>query len=481
MNVAAPSYEQLAARVAELCVRVEQLERENAALRAENADLRRRLEDKPPPPPPAFAKPSVPPGRKARKPGRPAGHAPALRPPPPQVHAEVAVPLPCGEGGACLCPHCRGELSDLKGHERLVEELIPATPRVTRYRTRSGYCRHCRRRVESRHPQQPPPADLPHAQLGPHALATAAVLKHDAGLPYRGSTELAEVKVCRLLQDLCGLSISPGALPKQLRRLSGWLGDSRQAIADRLRQGPFVHADETGWRVNGVNHWLWALTSPAATLYRVERRRSSEVVGRELGDSFAGHLVSDFLPTYDKLPYKRQKCIPHLLRDLKRTCERSPPFAQTGFCKKLKRCAKDLLRLKARWDSLGDDAYEMKASRLADRLDALARHARCSDDNDVLRLGKRLQRHAGGLAAFLLVKELPGDNNPAERAIRPAVLVRKISGGHRGASTANASAVVMSVLRTIRQQGKHLIDTFKGLFQRHLAGQPCDLFTPAVQ
>lgn len=456
-----PSYEELVTLVGELRERVVALERENA-------DLRRRLEDKEAPPgPPPFAKASLPPRRQREKPGRPAGHPPALRPPPPEVHREVEVPLEAGATGGCLCPHCRGELRDLRGHERVVEDLVPACVRVTRYRTASGYCPRCKRRVESRHEEQPPAADVPHAQLGLNALCAAAALKHDAGLPYR--------KVAWVLRDLCGLSVSHGALVKQVRRLGSWLGDSRQAIEARLRSGPHVHADETGWRVDGVNHWLWALTSPQCTLYRVERHRNSDVVRAVLGERYAGHVVSDFLPTYNKLPYKSQKCVPHLLRDIERTRRRSPPFAATSFCKKLKRAAGDLLRLKRRWDELGDDAYCMRASRLADRLDNLAGAE--SDDPDVRRLADRLKRHAGGLAEFLLVKDLPGDNNPAERAIRPGVIIRKISGGHRGASTATAAATVMSVLRTVRQQGRNLIATLKHLVQRHLAGQPCDLFT----
>ena len=102
-----------------------------------------------------------------------------------------------------------------------------------------------------------------------------------------------------------------------------------------------------------------------------------------------------------------------------------------------------------------------------------------SSDKDVRRLANRLKRHAGNLAEFLLVKDLPGDNNAAERAIRPAVVIRKISGGHRGATTADAAMVVMSVLRTARQQGKNLIATVKHLAQRHLASEPCDLFPSA--
>src|SRR3954447_7837404 len=128
MGAASPSYDDLAAMVVELRGRVVGLERENA-------DLRRQLravlgkQDKPPPTPPPFAKPPVPPRRKGKKPGRPAGHPPALRPPPPGIHRDVTVPLPAGPAGetggclGCLCPDCRGGLDDLKDHDRVVEDI----------------------------------------------------------------------------------------------------------------------------------------------------------------------------------------------------------------------------------------------------------------------------------------------------------------------------------------------------------------------
>src|SRR5215207_988100 len=149
-------------------------------LEQENRRLRKRLEEQAPPPPaappPWFVKPNQPPGRRKR-PGRKAGHEAALRPVPGAIDRVVDVPLPRRRRTrGRLCPHCRAPLEPgtVKKHRRLVEDLIPARAEVTCYRTASGYCPQCRRRVESRHPEQPPAADLPHAQLGVNALAEAA-------------------------------------------------------------------------------------------------------------------------------------------------------------------------------------------------------------------------------------------------------------------------------------------------------------------
>jgi hypothetical protein len=105
MEPPALSFEQLIALVGQLRDRVAELERENARLLGE---LDRLKKDKPASGPPPFVKASLPAWRKSKKPGRPAGHEPALRPPPPEIHQEIQVPLARGEGGACLCPHCSG-------------------------------------------------------------------------------------------------------------------------------------------------------------------------------------------------------------------------------------------------------------------------------------------------------------------------------------------------------------------------------------
>lgn len=165
--------------------RVADLEERVAKLEAENRQLRRRVKEltaaaaTPPrggaPAPPPFVKPSAR-GRR-KKPGRKAGHPAALRPVPAMIDVHQDVPLPRDDAGRPACPRCNCSLSDVKRHERLVEDLVPAKVIVTCYHTASGYCAMCRKRVESRASEQPPAANLPHGQLGINALATAAVLR----------------------------------------------------------------------------------------------------------------------------------------------------------------------------------------------------------------------------------------------------------------------------------------------------------------
>jgi hypothetical protein len=85
-----------------------------------------------------------------------------------------------------------------------------------------------------------------------------------------------------------------------------------------------VNADETGWRTGGRNGWLWAACSPRHTLYRVGPGRGGGVIRSMLGGDFGGTLVSDFLSAYDAMPGPKQRCLAHLLRELRDLARDSP-------------------------------------------------------------------------------------------------------------------------------------------------------------
>jgi len=345
-----------------------------------------------------------------------------------------------------------------------VEDLAPARVEVTCYHTRSGYCPECGRRVESRHPRQPPPADLPHAQLGLNALAEAAALRVEDRLPMR--------RVCSVL-GRSGLRLCAAAVAGQVQRLARWLGGERESIGLRLRRSRSAHADETSWRTAGRNRWLWAVCDASHTLYHVDPSRAGSVVRGLLGGSFGGTVVSDFYGAYDAAGFaKKQRCLAHLLRELRDAARDSPAFAATTFYVRCRRLVKDMLALKGRWRELDDATYTRRACRLEDRLEALARAHADDADPDARRLANRLLRHRNELTPFLWDEHLDGTNNAAERALRPAVVMRKVTGGSRSDRGAGAWAVLASLLRTARQQGRDAVETLKQLMMRHWAGQP---------
>jgi transposase len=404
-----------------------------------------------PPKPPAFVKANVA-RRRRKKPGRKKGHEPALRPTP-RIDHHQDVPLGRNNNGHPICPKCRCRLAKLRRHKRIVEDLIRSAVNTTCYHTHSGHCPNCDRRVESRAPQQPPPANVPHGQLGLHALTTAAILRIRHRLPFR--------QIAQLLMDLPGLHVSAGAIVKQIKRLAHWLEGKYQDLIRHLRASEHVNGDETAWRIDGRNFWLWAFTNPTFTLYHVDQSRGGKVPLKLLGKSFDGTLSSDFYSAYDKLPGKKQRCLAHLMRELRELGEADQSFADCPLSRKLMRWCRQALGLKKQWDQLKGPEYGRKASKLEDRLEKLA--AEKWEHPDAQRLGKRLSRYRTQLTAFLWDARLEGTNNAAERALRPAVVMRKITGGSRSQAGAAAWAKLASLLRTADQRGLGVYDATQKL------------------
>ena len=401
---------------------------------------------------PDWIKPSVA-RRRHKKPGRKAGHPAALRPMPDHIDSDLDAALPKDSAGRESCPHCNACLCDLESHERVVEDIVPAKVVVTCYHTRSGWCPSCRKRVESRAPEQPPAANIPHGQLGINALATGVLLRIHHRLPFR--------QVTGVFANLPGLSVSPGAITRQVQRLADWFDEDYQKLILQMRCARYVHADETGWRTNGKNGYLWAVTTPSHTLYHVDRSRSGKVIRKLLGNAFGGTLVSDFYSAYSAIDCKKQKCLCHLLRELAESAERSEAFKTGPFFRQAKLLIKQMLRLKNRWDQLEEKTYASRACKLEDKLDQLLSIS--YDEPNAKRIAKRMVKHRKELTAFLWDKDLAGTNNAAERALRPAVVARKISGGSRSQNGAEAWAKLASLLRSAGQQGQRLFDTIKAM------------------
>lgn len=409
---------------------------------------------------PAFVKPNLPRRRRRKRPGRKDGHEAAVRPMPAKVDHHQDVPLAKDDAGRPLCPNCNCRLAELRRHKRIVEDLIRSTVQTTAYHTHSGRCGNCGKRVESRAAEQPPAANVPHGQLGINALTTAAILRVRHRLPFR--------QIAQLLADLPGLRVSAGAIVKQVKRLAKWLDGQYQDLIRRMRASPHVHADETGWRIDGRNFWLWAFTDPSFTLYHVDESRGGKVPLKLLGKAFGGTVIADFYGAYDGLNGPKQRCLTHLLREVKDLGKKDAAFADCPLARKLSRWCKEALRLKKRWDELPDAQYEMKASRLEDRLDALARAE--PGPADAKRLCKRLRRHRPELTRFLWDRDLDGTNNAAERALRPAVVMRKITGGSRSQAGATAWAKLASLVRTADQRGLGVYDATKKLVMDYWTG-----------
>jgi transposase len=465
-------------------LRIERLEQQRDKLSAQNkiykqklADLTAELKAKPAAAkrPPAFVKPNTDQNKTPKKPGRKKGHAVALRPMPEKIDIHETVPVPVDTFGKCCCPECRTQLNDVLQHERVVEELVPAKVVVTCYHTTSGWCPNCRKHMETRaenQPPAPPGVDLPQSQLGLNAIATAMMMRVCYRMPLR--------QITRLFMQLPGLKISPGGIVKQIKRVAKWMEQQYHKLKLVIRAAEVVHADETSWRTNGKNGWLWTITSGDHTLYHVDKSRGAKVIAELLGQAF-GHdgqgktqtLISDFYSVYDQFSGPQQKCLAHLLRELRDTVAKQPQLASHPFFKRCKKLIQDMLRLKKKWEQINAADYQRQVKLIEKRLAQLS--GKSWGDADADRLSKRLKKYEKKLTTFLHHKAVDGTNNAGEREIRPAVVMRKITGGSRSDAGAKAWAILASIMRTAENQGRDVLAAIKELIKAQWAGKEIPL------
>ena len=199
------------------------------------------------------------------------------------------------------CPECGTGLAG--GWAQRTREVIdiPAVPaQATEHVFIARICPLCEQR-------RTPRADLAGVvlgkqRLGINLLSLIAALREEARLPYR--------TIQWYLQTVHQLSLSVGTLAGVIHRVARQAQGELGSIRERIRGSPVVHADETGWRENGVNGYVWTFSTPTER-YFLRRGRNKEVVDEALGEDFAGTLVSDFYAAYHHYDGPKQRCWAH--------------------------------------------------------------------------------------------------------------------------------------------------------------------------
>lgn len=255
------------------------------------------------------------------------------------------------------------------------------------------------------------------------------------------------------------VQLSVGEISGLLRRMRQRVGPAIDDLKHRVRQQPVVHGDETGWREDGQNGYVWCLATDGAAAiryYEYDRSRGGAVVRRLLGESFAGHLVSDFYGGYNVHGGPHQRCWVHLLRDVATLREEhqadGPRLAWLQ--------AVELQYRLAQQAAAGSDPAERQRQydSLWQRTHLLGlQYARLKHD-PCQAMAKRLLRHIDELYQFVLHPHVPADNNLAERALRPLVVQRKVCGGTRSRAGSDTRMGLASLFHTwqARRQNPYL-------------------------
>jgi len=448
-----------AEQLARLRAELERLRRENERLRKDLEAARRAGFRQAAP----FSKgaPLAQPRRPGRKPGPTYGRQ-GRRRVPLVVDEPYDVPVPC------TCPACGGAVEDTHVTAQYQEDLPPVRPLVRRFDVHVGRCRRCGRRVQGRHPLQTSDAlGAAAVQLGPEAVATAAVLNKQLGVSFG--------KVATLFAERFGLPVAPSAIVRALHRAASKAFPTYAALVQTVRGSPMVVADETGWRVRATLWWLAAYVTPDTTVYAILPGRGFAEAACVLGPSFAGILVRDGWAPYRQFTEAaHQTCLGHLQRRARELDTDHPRARLPGQVQEVLHEAL-VVRDRHAAGEISTHGAAVARGRLITRLSTVLEQS--TRVAAVRRFAQHLNREWDALFTFLFALTVDATNWRAEHAIRWAVITRKVcGGGNRTPRGAVTQYVLASVLRTARQRGldRHAVLT-------PLLRAPTPIVSPALQ
>ena len=434
--MAQPTYEQLAAENQSLRQRVAELEGQVRQLTAQLQEVLRASKRQAAP----FSKgppkdPPAPPGRKAGENYGPKAHRPIPSRKPDEI---IDVPLPD------RCPDCNGPTTEDRQAQQFQME-IPRRPIIRRFDIHIGHCRGCGKHIQPRHPLQTSDAlGAAASQLGPDAQAAIVHLNKQAGLSHG--------KIADFFGTLFGIHMTPSGACQAMQRAARRCEPTYQRILASVPQSPWIVPDETGWRIGGQMAWMHGFVTPLATVYHVAVGRGYEVTEPIIGAQYAGTMIHDGWSPYDRFFFaSHQQCLAHLLRRCKGLLETARAGA-ARFPGQVRSLLGDALTLRDRRDNgeLSPHGMAVAVGRLEARLERMLYWTKTHADNE--RLAKHLDKHRNQLLTFLKIPGIDATNYRAEQAMRPAAVNRKVWGGNRTPAGAHAQSVLMTVLRTGRQQ-----------------------------
>jgi transposase len=439
------SRDELITLVIQLAERLERLE----------AEVERR---KPPPatsrnssqPPSRDQKADRPKPKRRRHRGAKAGHAKAERPltdsPDRVIEVHPSACSACGQNLQALAPE--------RTVRRQITELPVIRPVVIETRQHEINCPTCGHAQQGRLPL----GLEAERHFGPRLEATVTYLQHQQHLSYeRAQAALAE---------LFGVALSEGGQACIAERAGQAAQALTSALRDEIRRSAVVNSDETGARVDGHTWWEWVFRGGTAVLHVTPTggpSRAVDVIEDVMGTARVGTWVCDCWKPQLNAPAERfQLCLAHQIRNLQGLIERAP---RLQWARELQALFREAIHLAKRRAVLSGRGFARRVTELERRLDRLL--VRPVTTPAARALVKRYRKHRAHLLVFLHDPQVPHHNNDAERALRPSVIHRKVTGGFRSAWGADAYAALASVIDTAKLRDQSVFATLVALM-----GQP---------
>lgn len=346
------------------------------------------------------------------------------------------------------CPDCGGSLSKPWEHSRRQVIEIPKTPvRIIDHVLMARRCQCCGKVLVAR-------VGIEDGVIGKHRvgiglMSVVATLSTAGRIPQR--------TIQKVLKSLYQVHISEGEISHILHEVAERGKETVDRLLEEVRGSPVAHGDETGAREDGMNGFLWSFSTPRVRYFWRDASRGAKVAQDILSDRFEGVLVCDFYAGYNWYSGPKQRCWVHYARDLKGLKEEhsgnGDVVSWVDSVLDVYKTAKKVAKRKHSEKERG-----RLASMFEEKLLSLARPYLKAEGAPQRTLAKRVEQFNGEFFTFVRYAGVPSDNNAAERAIRPAVTARKISGGTRSPRGSKTKSALFTLFGTWALREKDLLE-----------------------
>jgi len=369
----------------------------------------------------------------------------------------------------CKPSECRRCGEDLTGEDEEPirhhgAEIPPIRPVVTEYRLHSLECEGCGTTTRAE-----VPVGVPQGQFGPRLQALLAMLS--------GAYRLSKRQIQSIARDVFGLIISLGAICGLEKKTSRVLEKPVEEMIDEVKTGS-VHADETGWKQGRKRASMWVVVSPVVTVFRIALSRGKKVIQGILGETFKHVIHCDRSKGYWWADHV-QWCWAHLKRDFQAMVDRGGEAAEIG--QKLLKGTDQVFALwnRVRDGTLSFEEFQSLIQKVRRKMlfvfwDGVAQTS-CSKTRGTC---KEILYHEECLWTFTEIKGIEPTHNEAERAVRPGVLYRKVSGGTDSEEGSRFVERMLSIVATCRQQGLNAHEYLTRAIEAYLNGEPIPSLVP---
>lgn len=367
-------------------------------------------------------------------------------------HLEILKPTECRRCGTELTG------SDPEPLRHQVWELPPIKPHVTEYQRHRLLCQRCGETTCA-----PLPPGVPLSQAGPRLVALAALLM--------GCFKQSKRRVALFLEQVLNQPCSPGWVVKLQNQATTALTPAYEELAAQLPTEPVLGIDESPMKEARQRSWLWTFVASAYTFFTLRTTRAATVLEELLTDAFDGVVNCDRATMYGKIG-RPQWCWAHLKRDFQALIDH--PDHQ------VKRLGRDLMRPTKRlfrhWARCRDGTITRRGMLRLMRpirreIDALLLRGEFSGNAKLVGMCTPLHDHRDRLWTFLDVEGVEPTNNASERALRPAVIWRKLSFGTQSPRGSRFVETILTVVETCHRQSRNSLEYLTAAIEAHFDAQ----------